>query len=245
MGRNHSKATTSRRNKGTKTVQRIILYCEGRNTEPSYFELLRRSNCKVVPVIVPGHGIGSCMEFVEEVNKKYNSLDKAQREKYSQKWLVYDCDGHEDFAESVKRARAYGFRVAFSNMCIEYWFALHFYPLDGSAIPMRGDSHSQAQIDMINRAIELYNKTAQVKVQPYDIGSKRVEEDFFDLMLAIHPQTHRKRLLDAYQRAKTIHKCKKVQGAETRESVTTLYELMKELRVVVEKEDGGLEVNGK
>ena len=49
------------------------------------------------------------------------------------KWLVYDCDGHEDFADSVKVAREYGFRVAFS----------------------------QAQIDLVNKAIELYNKKAQ------------------------------------------------------------------------------------
>ena len=74
------------------------------------------------------------------------------------KWLVYDCDGHEDFADSVKVAREYGFRVAFS----------------------------QAQIDLVNKAIELYNKKAQ--------------------------------------------------GAEFKESVTTMYELMKELGVVREPE---------
>ena len=236
MGRNHSKAVTSRRNPGTKKVNKVILYCEGRNTEPSYFELLKRNNCTVVPVIVRGHGIGSCKEFVEEANKKYNCLSKAQREKYGQKWLVYDCDGHEDFADSVKVAREYGFRVAFSNMCIEYWFALHFYALDGQPIPMKGDSHSQAQIDLVNKAIELYNKKALVKVKPYDSQSKTVGEDFFDLMMAIHPETHHSRIEDAYYRAKTIHETKKAQGAEFKESVTTMYELMKELGVVKEPE---------
>ena len=121
MGRNHYRVVTSRRNQGTRIVNKVILYCEGRNTEPSYFELLKKNNCKVVP----GHGIGSCVEFVEEANKKYNCLSRTQRKKYSQKWLVYDYDGHEDFAASIKIARQYGFRVAFSNMCIEYWFVLH------------------------------------------------------------------------------------------------------------------------
>lgn len=235
MGRNHSKAVTSRRSPGTRKVNKIILFCEGHNTEPSYFELLKKNNCKVVPVIVRGHGIGLCRDFVEEANKKYNCLSKAQRSKYSQKWLVYDCDGHEDFADSVKVAREYGFRVAFSNMCIEYWFALHFFDLDGQPIPMKGDSHSQAQIDLVNRAIELYNKKAPVKVKLYDCDSKKVEEDLFDIMMSINSETHRPRLVDAYHRAKTIHETKKNQGAEFIESVTTMYELVKELGVVNEE----------
>lgn len=234
MVRNHLKAVTSRKNQGTRKVNKVILYCEGRNTEPSYFELFKKNNCKVVPVVVPGHGIGSCVEFVEEANKKYNCLSKVQRNKYSQKWLVYDCDGHEDFAVSIKIARKYGFRVAFSNMCIEYWFVLHFYDMDGQPIPMKGSSHSQAQIDLVNKAIELYNRKAPVKVKLYDSESKVVEEDFFELMMAIHPETHNQRLVDAYNRAKAIHETKKVQGAEFTESVTTMYELIKELGVIKE-----------
>lgn len=127
-----------------KIVNKVILYCEGRNTEPSFFELLKKNNCKVVPVIVPGHGIGSCIEFVEEANKKYNCLPRTQRDKYRQKWLMYDYDGHEDFAASIKIARQNGFRVTLSNMCIEYWFLFHFYNLDGQPIPMKNNSHSQA-----------------------------------------------------------------------------------------------------
>ncbi len=234
MVRNHLKAVTSRKNQGTRKVNKVILYCEGRNTEPSYFELFKKNNCKVVPVVVPGHGIGSCVEFVEEANKKYNCLPKVQRNKYSQKWLVYDCDGHEDFAVSIKIARKHGFRVAFSNMCIEYWFVLHFYDMDGQPIPMKGFSHSQAQIDLVNKAIELYNKKASVKVKLYDSESKAVEEDFFELMMAFHPETHNQRLVDAYNRAKAIHETKKVQGAEFTESVTTMYELIKELGVIKE-----------
>ena len=240
MARNHAKAVTTRRSQGTRQMSRFILFVEGRNTEPGYFELLRRSNCKVIPVVVPGKGIGSCTEFVREASKRYGSLPKQVRDKYSQRWLVYDCDGHDDFTQSIRMARESGFRVAFSNMCIEYWFALHFHELDGSPIPMKGDSHSQAQIDLINRAIELYNRKAVVKVAPYDSGSKAVTEDFFDLLMAISPETHRPRVVDAYVRARNIHEVKKAQGAETRESVTTMYELMHELGVVTEDVTGAL-----
>lgn len=238
MGRNHSKAVTSRKNPGAKKVNKVILYCEGRNTEPSYFELLKKSNCTVVPMIIRGQGNGSCQEFVEEANKKYNCLPRAQRDKYSQKWLVYDYDGHEDFATSVKYARECGFRVAFSNMCIEYWFALHFYDLDGKPIPIKANSHSQAQIDLLNEAVELYNKKAPVKVKLYDYDSKIVEDDFFELMMAIDPVSKKSRILSAFERAKAIHETKKAQGAEFMESVTTIYELLLELGVIEKNNDG-------
>lgn len=244
MARNHSQERTERRAMGTRHREKIVVFCEGANTEPSYIELLKRTNCKVMPVVVGGRGIGSCVEFVEKANATYNAWPKTKRGKYKQKWLMYDCDGHADFAESVKRARGYGFLVAFSNMCIEYWFALHFFALDGSAIPMRGNSHSQAQIEMVNSAIEQYNRKAVVKVKPYDRSSKVVGEDFFELMMAIHPETHRQRIIDAYERAKSIHEEKKAQGAEFRESATTVYELMKNLGVIEEAEDGSLSVRG-
>ena len=93
MGRNHSKAVTSRRSPGTRKVNNVILYCEGRNTEPNYFDLLKKNNCKVVPVIVRGHGIGSCLDFVEEANKKYKipvdkTLEIAQN-LYEKKYITY------------------------------------------------------------------------------------------------------------------------------------------------------------
>lgn len=240
MARNHSKAVTSRRNQGTRQIKKIVLYCEGKNTEPSYFSWLKKSNCKVIPIIIKGRGIGSCVEFVEEANKKHNSTPRDRRDKLQQKWLIYDCDGHEDFWPSIKKAREYGFHVAFSNMCIEYWFALHFYDLGGAPIPQKGSSHSKAQIELINRAIELYNKKREVKVKPYDEDSKAVDEDFFELMMTIHPDTHQYRIIEAYERAKVVHEDKKKNGAESTESVTTMYELIRELGVVEETSDGTL-----
>jgi hypothetical protein len=57
-------------------------------------------------------------------------------------------------------------------------------------------------------------------------------------MMAIHPETHNQRLVDAYNRAKAIHEAKKSIGAEFTESVTTIYELMKELGVIKELKTG-------
>ena len=245
MARNHAHLAIQRKNQNTKKAQKILLYVEGRNTEPSYFDLLKRSNCTQIPVTIRGRGIGACVDFVNEAVGKYNSLPAKERVKYKQKWLVFDNDGHEDFAEGIRLARNHGFRVAFSNMCIEYWFMLHFYPHEGNAIPLKGDSHSKAQIDEINKFIKRYNRSNDANVKLYDEGSKKVEEDFFDLMLAIDATTHHHRIEDACQRANEIHQTKIGNGAEFSESVTTMYELMEELGTVKKDKEGNYILNNK
>ena len=156
---------------------------EGRNTEPSYFKQLKKANCKVEPVSIKGKGIGSCIQLVKEANVKFSNLSKSKQNEYNERWLVFDCDGHKDFAEAVKLGRELGFGVAFSNMCIEYWFLLHFEDNHGYPISMVRNSHSQAQIDAINKYIGKYNESGKCKVPLYNINSKEITDDFFDLML--------------------------------------------------------------
>lgn len=245
MTRDHSHSSIQRKNQNTKTPHKILLYVEGKNTEPSYFDLLKRSNCKVIPVTIPGQGIGSCVDFVNTAKKKYDSFPEEKRRKYKQIWVVFDCDGRKDFSVGVKLARNHGFRVAFSNMCIEYWFMLHFYNHNGDVIPLKGSSHSEAHIDEINKFIERYNKCNKSNIKSYDSNSKKVEDDFFDLMLAIDSTTHNHRIVDACQRAMTIHLAKKKNGAEFSESVTTMYELMEELGTVKKDKAGSFLLNNK
>ena len=218
--------------------RQFILYVEGRNTEKSYFDLLKKANCKVIPVTKRGHGISKCVDFVNESDKAWKSLPKEEKEKYDKRWLVFDADGRDDFDEGIKLARKKKFGVAFSNMCIEYWFMLHFYNHNGSAIPMIGDSHSAAQIKKINDFIKKYNKKAESPITEYNLGSKKVEADFFDLMMADDQESKKSRIVSAFERAKAIHETKKGNGAESRESVTTIYELLLELGVIEKKKEG-------
>lgn len=243
MRRDHSHSHLGRGGTGTRNISRAIIYVEGKNTEYSYCNLLKDNCSLLIPIVERGHGISSCIDFVEEANKKYNNLSPKRRTKYSQKWLMYDCDGHQDFAESVKLARRYGFNVVFSNMCIEYWFVLHFNDHDGSRIPMKGDSHSKAQIDIINNYIRQYNKKAERPIAEYNNNSKKVEEDFFDLMLSFDPQNGERRIVNAFNRAEAIHLKKKGDGAEFQESVTTMYELLKSLGVIRKGKGGAWTFN--
>lgn len=237
---NHKKRSDIFRRKcgHTADLRKCLVFAEGRNTEKSYLDHLKKSHCKIIPITRKGHGIARCVDFVNECAKAWDCMPRADRASYKDRWLIYDADGRADFAESIKLARQAGFKVAFSNMCIEYWFMLHFYDHDGSIVPMAGKSHSMAQINRINDFIASYNRNALTPVLPYDSGSKMVGEDFFELMLAIDPVYKKRRIELAYRRAKKIHNGKKCDGSEFRESVTNVYTLLEELGVIEEiKED--------
>ena len=235
------KNSLTRRGSTKASKPKIIIYCEGKNTEPSYLERLKK-NCDVTPVPVKGAGIGSCISFVNDVEKKWNNLPAKEKGKYSHKWMMFDYDGHKDFADAIKLARSKGFGVAFSSMCIEYWFLLHFEDNRGNSIPMVNGSHSQAQIDKINHYINLYNQNIlknKLKIKPipsYDPNSKTIEDVFFDFLLAVDDVYKKRRIVLAFERAKCIHERKKINGDEFSESVTTIYELLIELGVFKSKE---------
>lgn len=221
-----------------KSQRQFILFVEGKNTEKSYFDLLKKANCKVIPVTKRGHGISSCVDFVNDSDKTWKSLPKDEKDKYDKRWLVFDADGRPDFEAGIKLAKKKSFGVAFSNMCIEYWFLHHFYDHNGSAIPMIGASHSAAQIQKINDFIKMYNKKNNSSFSEYDSKSKNVEEDFFDLLMANDPKSNKSRIVLASERAQLIHEKKKNNGCEMRESVTTMYELLIELGVIEKKNNG-------
>lgn len=240
MARDHSKYSLDHKNKVAPKSSQFIIYVEGRNTEDSYLKLLKNGSCTIVPIVERGDGIGSCVDFVNTCESKFNHLPATKRQRYKEKWLMFDYDGHADFRNAIKLARQKGFNVAFSSMCIEYWFMLHFEDHDASPIPLTGDSHSQTQIDRINRYIKRLNRGLKTPVKEYDSNSKCVEEDFYDLMLAVNKDTGNRRIIDAVIRAKNIYDRKLADGAETQESVTTIYQLLIALGAIkVNKDDNG------
>lgn len=242
MDHKKRKNTYQRKTGRNSSSKQCILFVEGRNTEKSYLNLLKKSNCKINPITRKGHGIGLCVDFVKESESKWRSMAAEERAKYDKRWLVFDYDGRSDFAKGIKLGIKKGFNVAFSSMCIEYWFLLHFENHNGSPIPMVGKSHSAAQIDMINTHIRAFNKRTGNNIAEYDSDSKTVDVDFFELMLATDPITKKSRIETAFERAKAIHEIKKAKGAEYSESVTNMYELMLALGVIEKKKKGQFEL---
>lgn len=80
MGRDHTKENLSRKKTPTNSISQFILFVEGRNTERSYFNLLKQSCCTVIPMVVKGHGISSCLDFVNDAMSKFNHFSVTKKE---------------------------------------------------------------------------------------------------------------------------------------------------------------------
>ena len=120
--------------------KKIYIFCEGKKTEPNYFEGFKKAiMCNVVYrnllyICVEGVGAGT-MKVMETAEKfvSENCLKNADI------WCVYDKDNFpsQDFNQVSSRANFLNnqrrvsdngicYNVAWSNQCIEYWFLLHF-----------------------------------------------------------------------------------------------------------------------
>ena len=113
--------------------RRFILYCEGRNTEPAYFQAIQRT-CSSALISVELHGgVGVPMTIAKAAvacAKSEGLAPRSRRRKHSfeqrdQVWAVFDRDEHPEFEQAVLMCEHSGIRVARSNPCFELRLILH------------------------------------------------------------------------------------------------------------------------
>jgi hypothetical protein len=112
-------------------LRTFVLCCEGRLTEPSYFEALRR----VVEIRTRSHisiddrALGSVpLTLVDRALEIRRENDRSGIE-VDEYWCVFDVEQprhHPNLDVAISRARANGIKVAISNPCFELWLILHF-----------------------------------------------------------------------------------------------------------------------
>lgn len=99
--------------------QRFLIVCEGKSTEPNYFNSFR------VPKKVIGVGRGPY-----DVVKQAVAMNNGE---YDQVWCVFDRDPGPDswpkkaFHRALNLAKRNNILVAYSNESFELWFLLHFH----------------------------------------------------------------------------------------------------------------------
>lgn len=185
-----------------KSPKKILIISEGVNTEPSYFSHFRLPNIEIERV---GTGL-STTRLIEEADSLL--ANKFRNKKFNEKWLVFDKDDNEDFEDAIKLAKSKGYKVAYSNQAVEYWFILHFYDHHGEQLSR------ESYADMINH----HTKPLGVEYNE----SKIVSKDFFEILMSKNPESNKNRYQEAFDRAERIladepHK--------TKESVTMVHKL--------------------
>ena len=193
------------------TIPKMLVVCEGENTETSYFRQLRLAN--VYLELYGGNGDPS------NLVQKAKRLTQENPGKFEQVWCVFDRDDHAHFSNAIETARNLGFEVAWSNQSFEYWILLHFEAHAG------GGMHRDDYKGRLNHYLEPLGMR-------YDDSkpSKTVTEDiFFELESFVE---HHSRQEWAIRRARRIHEEKQAAGlspAES-ESCTTVYSLVEVLQ---------------
>jgi hypothetical protein len=120
----------------------ILIVCEGKNTEPIYFKLIRERKASSSVSVECYEGCDNDVQNLANyaLELKRARLLKAKRRelgsreaKYDEIWIVFDADCYvEDrknkfhkLNEGLAHAEKNKILVALSNPCFEYWLFLH------------------------------------------------------------------------------------------------------------------------
>jgi hypothetical protein len=119
-----------RRSRHRPEKTRLLIVCEGRETEPNYFRGLRdedavRQNFSVV--VLKGKG-GSSLAVVQQAISE-NEKAVARREEFDEIWCVFDVEKAGQRKQVVKSLTLAGQKeilLAVSNPSFECWLLAHF-----------------------------------------------------------------------------------------------------------------------
>jgi hypothetical protein len=149
------KTTDFKRKKEFKTPASILtIVCEGKKTEPIYFEDIRKlyklSTLRLS--IIPNQGAPISIVNRALKEKKHSSKDDSI-------WCVFDVEvlsKNPSFSRAVKLARTNNINLAISNPSFEFWFLLHFEKTD------RPFSNADEIIEYLKNYMPEYDKGKSV-----------------------------------------------------------------------------------
>lgn len=187
----------------------ILIVCEGKNTEPSYFKQFRLSTATIKTV---GEGFNT-------ISLVKRALEIKKNKTYDQVWCVFDKDDFtdNDFNNALKLAEDYNLKVAYSNQAFEYWILLHFDDHQG------GSMHRKDYHNKINQYLKPFGIEYEGK------ESKTITEDLFDLLDGYDKKTKKERKILAIERAKRNYNFFDHTNDAKKESSTTVFLLVEEI----------------
>ena len=105
----------------------IFIACEGRNTEPLYFEKIKEiKECDdfysysltIYPDRNEDKPKSDAIGLINEAIERINEFDEL--------WVVFDKDGYTKHKEAFELAKSKGINICFSSISFETWILLHF-----------------------------------------------------------------------------------------------------------------------
>lgn len=102
---------------------KVLIVCEGKETEPQYFNLIKREyhlrSVVVVKQSILGSAPISVAQSAVELNQAQIDLYGPSAE-YEKVFCVYDTDKHTSLREAKQLIDEHNFAAIISNICFEY-----------------------------------------------------------------------------------------------------------------------------
>jgi hypothetical protein len=186
--------------------RRLLIVCEGRETEPGYIRAFQRE-VRNPRVEIRLEKRNTPIRLVQQaVRLKEEAQTDALRQRdenlrWDEVWGVFDIDEHAHLGEARKLAESHGIELAVSNPCFELWALLHF-------------QDQEAHIERQNA------RTALRRHLPgYD---KSIDSSSFTKLYAGYA--------DALKRAKSLDREAKRHNAPGRNPTTGVYRLTESIK---------------
>jgi len=163
-----SEDKTGKRKSGNRgDIQKcFFIVCEGKETEPNYFNSwrLKRKKVKVEAVGTGKSALSLVKDAIDKISKK-----KFDGEVFEQVWCVFDIDDNKrgSVNAAIEMARSKDINIAYSNEDFELWYLLHFDYIS-SAIHRKqyekmlskylGEKYDKCDPDMYNKLKKFQDK---------------------------------------------------------------------------------------
>lgn len=187
-----------------------MLFCEGKKTEPGYFDAIRRAFQSALVDIKTVPGVGVPLTIATKATDHVRSLPRRRKNSFESQdevWVVFDRDEHEKFNEAVNLCEQAGIGVARSNPCFELWLILH-----------------DRDFDALRDRHQIQNELAKIRPDYDKSGSKTL--DFDELI---------ERVTDAEERAAKQLARRKQESIPYHNPSTTVGQLTCAIRVASAK----------
>ncbi len=204
MGKKSKNQKISRR----QTNKVVLMVCEGKITEVTYFRLIKQTLKKSNIEIIKGNG-SNPKNILEKAKEKYRDFP------YDQIFCVFDKDSHHHYQSVIDEIESLNnndmpIKAIYSAPCFEYWFLLHF-KFTSSPFPRAG---KKSTADVCTKALKKYIKN-------YDKKKLIIKEIF--------PQLYKKTNTAIKNAQKNRAACKKDKFNEPCTNVDELIEYLLDL----------------
>lgn len=108
--------------------ERLLIVCEGEQTEPNYFQSLKAMLPPQVAEVIDIQGLGANTQSLVNAAKRQREKRRDTDYPYDEVWVVFDRDSFapDMFDNAIYSAEQSGMKVAWSNEAFEIWYLLHF-----------------------------------------------------------------------------------------------------------------------